>query len=105
MYRMIFIFIRPSFQKKVKVKIALEQATKAQKCCRGIPLLFLYPRSQMIKVVNDPRPIYPRERPGTHCTEVLVGQGAVRTGAENLARTGTRSPDLPARSESLYRLR
>jgi hypothetical protein len=26
-------------------------------------------------------------------------------GAENLAPTGIRSPDLPARSESLYRLR
>ena len=26
-------------------------------------------------------------------------------GAENLALTGIRSPDLPARSESLYRLR
>ena len=27
------------------------------------------------------------------------------TGAENLALTGIRSPDLPGRSESLYRLR
>jgi hypothetical protein len=59
----------------------------------------------MIKVVNDPRPIYPREIPGTHCTEVLVGQGPVKAGAENLACNGTRSPDLPARNESLYRLR
>jgi hypothetical protein len=31
--------------------------------------------------------------------------GPVRTGAENLAPTGIRSPDLLARSESLYRLR
>jgi hypothetical protein len=31
--------------------------------------------------------------------------GLVCTGAENLASTGIRSPDLPARSESLYRLR
>jgi hypothetical protein len=30
---------------------------------------------------------------------------AVRIGAENLAPTGLRSPDLPARSESLFRLR
>ena len=28
----------------------------------------------------------------------------VRKGAENLASTGIRSPDRPARSESLYRL-
>jgi len=31
--------------------------------------------------------------------------GLVRTGAENLAPTGIRSPDRPARSQSLYRLR
>ena len=30
--------------------------------------------------------------------------GPVRTGAENLAPTGFRSPDCPARSQSLYRL-
>jgi hypothetical protein len=31
-------------------------------------------------------------------------QGPIWTGAENLAPTGSRSPDLPARSQSLYRL-
>jgi hypothetical protein len=31
--------------------------------------------------------------------------GPVWIGAENLAPTGIRSPDLPAHSESLYRLR
>jgi len=31
--------------------------------------------------------------------------GPVWTGAENLAPAGIRSPDLPARSESLHRLR
>jgi hypothetical protein len=31
--------------------------------------------------------------------------GLVWIGAENLAPTGIRSPDLPARSESLYRIR
>jgi hypothetical protein len=30
--------------------------------------------------------------------------GPVWTGAENIASTGIRSPDRPARSESLYRL-
>jgi hypothetical protein len=34
-----------------------------------------------------------------------VGPGPVRTGAENLARTGIRSPNRPARSQPLYRLR
>jgi len=34
-----------------------------------------------------------------------VGPGPARTGAENLAPTGILSPDQPARSELLYRLR
>jgi hypothetical protein len=49
-----------------------------------------------------PRPLYRRERPGTHCIGNWVGPRAGRTGVENLAPTGIRSPDRPARSESLY---
>jgi len=38
-------------------------------------------------------------------TPVLIVQsGPLWTGAENLAPTGIRSPDHPARTESLYRL-
>ena len=48
---------------------------------------------------HAPAAFSPRERPGTHCT------GPVWIDAENLAPTEIRSPDLPARSESLYRLR
>ena len=43
--------------------------------------------------------IYPRERPGTHRTGGWVGP---RAGVENLGPTGIRSPDRPARSQSLY---
>jgi hypothetical protein len=47
-------------------------------------------------VVNaNPRPLYPRERLGTHCTGGWVGPRAP---------TGIRSTDRPARSQSLYRL-
>ena len=47
-------------------------------------------------VVNaTPRSFYPREKPGTHCTEGWVERRA--------CRDGIRSPDRPARSESLYR--
>jgi len=54
-------------------------------------------------VVNaTPRPLYPQERPGTHCTGGWVGPRALWTGAENLAPTMIRSPDRPARSKSLY---
>jgi hypothetical protein len=51
-----------------------------------------------------PRPLYPRERPDTHIQETGWVPGPVWTDAENLAPTGIRSPDSPARSQSLYRL-
>jgi hypothetical protein len=61
-------------QLKVKVKITLEQATKAQRGSRGIALLFHLPRRQMGWVVNaTPRPLYPQERPGTHFIRGWVG--------------------------------
>jgi hypothetical protein len=57
-------------------------------------------------VVNaTPRPLYPRERdPVPIVQEDGWAPGPVWTGAENLAPTGIRSPDRPARSQSLYRL-
>ena len=51
------------------------------------------------------RPLYPRERPVTHCIGGWVGLRAGLARAENLSPTGIRSPDRPARNESLYRLR
>jgi hypothetical protein len=45
---------------------------------------------------NDPVPIV---------QEAGWAPGPAWKGAENLAPTGIRSPDRPARSESLYRLR
>ena len=58
-------------------------------------------------VVNvKPRPLYARERHGTHCTGGWVGPSAgLEEVRKNLAPTGIRSPDRPARSESLYRVR
>jgi hypothetical protein len=56
-------------------------------------------------VVNaTPRPPLPRETPGIDCTGGWVGLGAGLDRYGNLAPTGIRSPDLRARSESLYRL-
>jgi hypothetical protein len=57
----------------------------------------------MLWVVNaTPRPLYPRERPGTHC---IRGRMDPRTGlnrcAENRIPTGIRFPDRPLYSESL----
>jgi hypothetical protein len=46
-------------------------------------------------------------RPGrfTPGNDPMWAPGSVWTGAENIASTGIRSPELPARSESPYRLR
>jgi hypothetical protein len=53
---------------------------------------------------NVPVALSPGKRPGTHCIGGWVAPGPVSTDAENLAPTGIRSPDRPARSQSLYRL-
>jgi hypothetical protein len=55
-------------------------------------------------LASHPGRLYPRERPGTHFTGGLVGPraGLDRCGKSRPHRV--RSPDRPARSESLYRL-
>jgi hypothetical protein len=53
---------------------------------------------------TTPRSLYPRERPGTHCTGAVWAPGPVWTCTKYLALTGIRSLDRPARSQSLYRL-
>jgi hypothetical protein len=53
-----------------------------------------------------PRPLFtPGKDPVPILQETGWAPGQVWTGAENLAPTGIRSPDRPARSQSLYRLR
>jgi hypothetical protein len=54
---------------------------------------------------SRPGRLYPRERPVTHCTGGCVGPevGLDRCGKSR--PTMIRSPDLPAHSELLYRLR
>ena len=50
-----------------------------------------------------PRPLFtPRKDPVPIVQEAGWAPGPVWTGAENLALTGIRSPDRPARSESLF---
>jgi hypothetical protein len=50
-------------------------------------------------------PRYPGKDPLPILQEAGWAPGPVWTGAENLVTTGIRSPDLPARNASLYRLR
>jgi hypothetical protein len=52
-----------------------------------------------------PRPLFtPGKDPVPIVQEAGWAPGPVWTGAKNLASTGVRSPDRPARSQSLYRL-
>ena len=56
-------------------------------------------------VIVTPRPLFtPGKDPVPIVQEAGWAPGPVWTGAENLAPTGIRSPDRPARSQSLYRL-
>jgi len=55
-------------------------------------------------VKATPRPIYPMEKPGTHCIGGWVVPRAGLDGCGKCRLSAIRSPDRPARSESLYRL-
>jgi len=88
---------------------------QAQRLCTGstarrgsrvIALLFLDHDTRMRWGVSvTPRPLFtPRKYTVPIVQEAVWAPGSVWTGAENLASTGIRSPDRPARSQSLYRL-
>jgi hypothetical protein len=85
---------------KVKVKFNLEQVKKAQSGSRGRALLFLYPRRKM--QVSGQRRAPAALSPGKK-GNIRWAPGPFWTGAENLVPAGIRSPDRPARSESLRR--
>jgi hypothetical protein len=86
-----------------KVKFILLQATKA-------PRRWVYSSTLSLTATLDgvnatPWPLYPGKDPVPIVQEAELAPGPVWTGAENLASTGFRYPDRPARSKSLYRLR
>ena len=98
---------------KGKVKCTLVQALRlctghtAPRGRRGIALLFLdHGTRRGWGVSVTPRPHFtPGKDPVPILQEAGWAPGPVWTGAENLAPTGILSPDRPARSQSLYRLR
>jgi hypothetical protein len=53
---------------------------------------------------HPPAALPPGKRNGTHCTGGWVGSTAGLDKCGKSPPTGIRSPDRPARSESLYRL-
>jgi hypothetical protein len=80
---------------------------KVQRENRGIALYSFFNLDSIWRwVVNvTPRPLYRRGWSGTHCIGGWGGaQGRSGRGKENTDPTGTRWPDRPTRSESLYRL-
>jgi hypothetical protein len=94
--------------KRVKVKVPRNrpEGPEGGGGCRGIALLFLDLGARREWVVSTtPRPLYPRERPCTHCTGGWVGSRAGLDVCEKFRPpTGIRSLDRPARRQSLYRL-
>jgi len=95
-----------------KVKCTLVQALRlwtgrtAHRGSKGIVLLFLVHGTRRrwgVSVTLRP-PFTPGKDPEPIVQEAGWTSGPVWTAAKNLASTGIRSPDRPARSQSLYRL-
>ena len=100
-----------TFLINVKVKCTLVQALRfctgrmARRGSRGIALPFHDHCTRRWGISVTPRPLFtPGKEPVPIVHEAEWAPGPVRKGAENLAPTGIRSPDRPARSQSLYRL-
>ena len=68
----------------------------AQRGGTGIALLF-HDRGTRSGQQHAPATLYPRERPGTHCTGGWVGPGPVWTGEKSRPHWDS-IPDRPARS-------
>jgi len=98
---------------KGKVKCTLVQALRlctgrtAHMGSKCISLLFLdHGTRKGWGISVTPRPLFtPGKDPVPLVQEAGWDPGPVWTGVENFAPTGIRSPDRPARSQSLYRLR
>ena len=98
----------PGQVKKCTLVQALRLCTgrTAHRGSRGIALLFLDHGTIRGRGVSfTPRPLFnPGKDPVPIVQEAGWALGPIWTGAENLALTGIRSPDRPARSQLLYRL-
>jgi hypothetical protein len=89
----------------IKVKQSHYMPQQAQRVCRDIALLFRDLGARREWVVSlTPRPLYPGKDPVPIVQEAGWASGPVWTCAKNLVSTGIRSPDRPARSQSLYRM-
>ena len=91
----------------VKVKVNLEQATKAQRGSRGLALLFLQIRHQRGEGCHCHSPVALPPGKTRYQLYRRLGGSQDRSGRVRKISPPTeiRSPDSPSRSESLYRLR
>ena len=101
----IYIFLR---QAKVRTCTGTEALYRpyGPQGSRDIELLFHDHGTRRGREVSvTPQPLFPLGKdPVPILQEAGWAPGPVCTGAENLAPTAIRSPDRPARSQSLYRL-
>jgi len=108
--RGIIIKVHTSSYNKLEVKVTLLQALRlctgrtAHRGSRDIALLFHDYGTRRGWVVSvTPRPLFtPGNDPVSIVQEAGWVPGPVWTGAENFGPTGTLSPDLSPRSQSLY---
>ena len=96
----------PSYHLILKVKFTPEQAIKTLRGSNGRAMFFFLPRRLMGRGWSTPHPgsFTPGKDPVPIVQEAGWAPWSIWMDAENLATTGFRSPDRPARSESLYRL-
>jgi hypothetical protein len=81
---------------KSKVKSSRYRPKVAYRVSRGIALLFLDLGARRGWLVNTtPRPLYPRDRPGTHCTGVWVG---LRAGLDVCEKSRPHRDSIPGPS-------
>ena len=91
---------------QVRLGFALQQATRAQRGSRGIALLFhdLGTRWRWVVSVTPQQPLPPGKTRQPLYRRLVGTQGRYGQMQKISPPTGIRSPDRPARSESLYRL-
>jgi hypothetical protein len=77
----------------IKVKQPRYRSEQAQRVDRGIALPFRDPGTRRGCVVSiTPQPLYPRERPGPHCTGGWVG---TRAGLDVCEKSGLHRDSIP----------
>jgi len=114
----VYVFSRQSAvrilkERKVKVKCTLVQALRLCtgrtdiRGSRGVALFLLDHGTRRGRGISvTPRPLFtPGKDPVPTVQEAGWTPGPIWTRAENLAPTGIRFPDRPARRQSLYQLR